>query len=492
MKLRALINRTSLAARIVVVVVGLDLLLIAVLVTLGVFAARTELLAAFDTSLQSKALSIRALVRYDEDGSSDLIFDTSGLPPSADPAHPDVFAVYLKRNLLAESPGWNGLPSETRYSNDQFARFREQGAPFRGLILHEVEILDREEDASAPVAKITVVYASSLLEVRRRVMRVGLYLSGAGLILLLPMSWLTVWAVRRSLNPLHDLAARASQITVQTWAFDVPASAPVTPELTPLTQALQTLITRLHDSFASQRQFTSDLAHELKTSVAIIKSGAQVLLQNPRSAQEYHAGVESLVTDCERLETLVERMLRLARAEQRGELGARERIGTADLLATCEAAIARISALAAAKQLQLSLEGKPHIELRADPDDLELVWVNLLDNAVRHSVPNSTVHLRLSESDRRTVSVAVEDSGEGILVDELPHVFDRFHRGTETRVTTSPRFGLGLAICKAIIEGYGGTIHLTSAPGRGTSVRVDFLTGVIIGSSDGDIPTSQS
>lgn len=492
MKLRAFMDRTSLAARIVIVVVGLDLLLIALLVTLGVFVARTELLAAFDSSLQSKALSIRALVRYDEDGSSDLFFDSSGLPPSADPTNPDVFAVYLKGNLLAESPGWSGLPSETRYSSGQFARFREQGAPFRGLILREVEILDREEDSSAPVAKITVVYASSILEVRRRVVKVGLYLSGAGLILLLPMSWLTVWAVRRSLNPLHDLAARASQITVQTWAFDVPTSAPVTPELTPLTQALQTLIARLHDSFAGQRQFTSDLAHELKTSVAIIKSGAQVLLQNPRSALEYHAGVENLVTDCERLETLVERMLRLARAEQRGEQGAHERIGTADLLATCEAAIGRISMLAAAKQVQLSLEGTPRVELRANPDDLELVWVNLLDNAVRHSVPNSTVHVRLAEVDHRSASVIVEDSGEGISVQDVPHVFDRFHRGAEARATTSPRFGLGLAICKAIIEGYGGTIHLTSTRGRGTSVRADFSAGAILGGSGEEIPTSQS
>ncbi len=323
MKLRLLMKRTSLVARVVVVVVALDLLLIALLVTLGVFVARTELLAAFDTSLQSKALSIRALVRYDEDGSSDLIFDSSGLPPSADPSHPDVFAVYLRGSLLAQSPGWNGLPAETRYPSGQFARFRQAGAPFRGLILREVEILDREEDVSAPVEKITVVYASSLLEVRRRVLRVGLYLGGAGLVLLVPMSWLTAWAVRRTLNPLHDLAARASQITVQTWSFEGPTGAPVTPELAPLTHALQTLITRLHESFANQRQFTSDLAHELKTSVAIIKSGAQVLLQNPRSAEEYRAGVEGLVTDCERLETLVERMLRLARAEQRGEEGAR-------------------------------------------------------------------------------------------------------------------------------------------------------------------------
>jgi signal transduction histidine kinase len=312
------------------------------------------------------------------------------------------------------------------------------------------------------------------------------------LILLVPVSWLTAWAVRRTLNPLHDLAARASQITVQTWSFEGPAGAPVTPELAPLTHALQTLITRLHESFASQRQFTSDLAHELKTSVAIIKSGAQVLLQNPRSAEEYRSGVEGLVTDCERLETLVERMLRLARAEQRGEEGLRERTGSADLLATCEAAISRVSALASAKQVQLSLEGKPRIELHADSEDLELVWVNLLDNAVRHSAPLSTVLLRLSEGERGSASVTVEDSGEGIPVREIPHVFERFHRGTEASMPTSPHFGLGLAICKAIVEAYGGEIHLRSKPGRGTSVRVDFPAEAVSDGHDRDVPATQS
>lgn len=468
----------SLATRIVFVVVGLDLLLIALLVSLGVFVARTELQSAFDTSLQSKALSIRALVRYDEDESADLIFDSSGLPPSADPAHPDVFAVYLKGNLLAESPGWNGLPSGTRYPSGDLVRFRQAGVPFRGLLLREVEILDREEDVSAPVAKITVVYASSLLEVRSRVLRVGLYLGGAGLLLLLPMSWLTVWAVRRSLNPLHDLAARAGQISVQQWLFDVPDDAGVTSELAPLKRALQTLITRLHESFASQRQFTGDLAHELKTSVAIIKSGAQVLLQNPRSAEEYRAGLDGLVTDCDRLESLVEKMLRLARVEQWAEEGTGARYASADLLATCDAAASRVAALAAAKQIRVTVEGKAGIQLRADAEDLELVWVNLLDNAVRHSRPESKVNLRISEPERGNAIVIVEDTGEGIPSADVPHVFERFHRGDTVNSRTTRGFGLGLAICKAIVEGYGGSIRLESHPGRGTTVHVQLRTGI--------------
>jgi hypothetical protein len=292
----------SLAARIAIVVVGLDLLLIALLITLGVIVARTELLAAFDEGLRSKALSIRALVRYDEEQPTELVFDTSGLPPSADPAHADTFMVYLANGeLFARSPNWAGLPANTRYSQNEFARFHENSVPFRALVLKNVEILDREEDSTASPARITVVYAASLLAVRSQVLRVGLYSGFAGILLLLPMSWLTVWAVRKSLNPLHDLASRAGQISVRQWSFDAPVEAQVTPELAPLTSALETLVLRLHDSFARQRQFTGDLAHELKTSVAIIKSSAQVLLQNPRPAEEYRAGLDGLVGDCDRL-----------------------------------------------------------------------------------------------------------------------------------------------------------------------------------------------
>jgi signal transduction histidine kinase len=468
----------SLAARIVIVVVGLDLLLIALLITLGVIVARTELLAAFDESLRSKALSIRALVRYDEAAPSQLIFDTSGLPPSADDEHPDKFMVYLANaEQFARSPGWTGLPSATRYSQNGFARFRENDVPFRALVLKNVEILDREEDSTAPPARITVIYAASLLEVRERVSRVGIYSGAAGVLLLLPMSWLTVWAVRRSLNPLHDLAARAGQISVKQWSFDAPREAHVTPELAPLTAALETLLHRLQDSFARQRQFTGDLAHELKTSVAIIKSGAQVLLQNPRSAEEYRAGLDGLLGDCDRLESLVERILRLARTEQWAEEGKRENLASTDLVATCEAAISRVAVLAAAKQVNIKLEFESRIQLQIDPEDLELIWVNLLDNAVRHSESRLQVTMKIETPNANVVSVRVEDSGEGIAPADVPHIFERFRRGETAHARHSGGFGLGLAICKAIVEAYGGRIELTSILGKGTTVRVEFPAG---------------
>jgi len=464
----------SLTIRILLWVVLLDLGLATLLVAIGVFAARTELISSFDSSLRQKTLSLRALVRYPENNSPRLIFDPTGLPPSADPAHPDMFAIYLADGtLLAKSDGWNGLPSGTRYSSGDFARFRQAGVPFRALLLRNIEILDREDESGSAGAKITVVYASPLLAVRERVWHVGLYLGAAALFLLGLAASLTVWTIRRSLSPLHELTNRAGRITVRQWSFEAPPAAAATPELRPLTHALETLISRLHAAFASQREFTSDLAHELKTAVAIIKSSLQVLLQAPRTAREYQAGTEALLGDCERLESLVERMLRLTRAEQFAEQAVPKRMPATDLMSTCEASLSRVAALGASKHVQLILDGSTNAQVQADPDDLELVWVNLLDNAVRYSMPRSTVTLRLQDAVGST-TLSVEDSGEGIPAADLPHVFERFRRGTGAFAQSAGGFGLGLAICKTIVEAYGGSIALESCPGKGTCVRIQL------------------
>jgi signal transduction histidine kinase len=449
-------------------VVGIDLLLAALLVSVGVFVARTQLLSGFDASLRNKAMSLRALVRYAEDSSNDLIFDASGLPSSSDVDHPDRFVVYDERGqLLARSGAWEGLPTNARYSAGDFARFRDGGVPFRALVLRNIEILDREAEGG-PAARITVIYAASLLDVRRRVVLIGFYLGAAGAALLALVAWLTVWTVRRSHNPLHELAAQAGQISVGHWNFRAPRAATSLSELAPLTQALETLINRLRDSFANQRQFTGDLAHELKTSIAIIKSSLQVLLQNPRDAEEYRAGAAGVLDDCDRLESLVERMLRLARVEQLNDYGDRSRLPIADLLATCEAAVSRVAVLAGRKQVALDFSGAAGAQLRANPEDLETVWINLLDNAVRHSPPGATVTMRIQNGDAAIV-ISIEDAGQGIAPEDLSHVFERFRRGDGQY---SMSFGLGLAICKAIIEAYDGRIEIQSITGRGTKVSV--------------------
>jgi signal transduction histidine kinase len=205
-------------------------------------------------------------------------------------------------------------------------------------------------------------------------------------------------------------------------------------------------------------------------SVAIIKSSLQVLLQNPRSAEDYRRGATAVLEDCDRLESLVERMLRLARVEQLDDNGARQKLPIADLLATCEAAASRVAVLAGRKNVSLEIAGDAAAQLRANPEDLETVWINLLDNAVRHSPSGATVTMRIENADPG-ITLSIEDEGAGIAPEDLPHIFERFHRGDNDYAMN---FGLGLAICKTIVEAYAGRIDIASTLGRGTKVSVRF------------------
>jgi signal transduction histidine kinase len=112
--------------------------------------------------------------------------------------------------------------------------------------------------------------------------------------------------------------------------------------------------------------------------------------------------------------------------------------------------------------------------MRADPEDLELIWLNLLENAVQYSPEDSTVTLHVRRNGGPMVEISVVDSGPGIPPAELPHIFERFHRGDPSRARSTGGFGLGLAICKALVDAYNGTIEAINLPGQGTQMRVQL------------------
>ena len=280
--------------------------------------------------------------------------------------------------------------------------------------------------------------------------------------------------VESQLYDLRELAAQASAISVHNWGFSPPPPEKMVSELAPLSRAIGTVLDRLRESFRQQRDFTSDAAHELKTSVAILKSTLQTLTHRPRAEQEYRDGLEMLLQDCARLEDLLDRMLRLARIEQRAENGTPREIVTAELSSTCEAAILRMQRMADARNIALELVNPMSMRLRADPKDLELIWVNLLENAVQYGPAGSKVAMRIQRDGDLAATVSVEDSGPGVEPKELPYIFERFRRGDPSRARSTGGFGLGLAICKALVEAYGGHIEAINRPERGTSIRVQL------------------
>ena len=465
-------RQTSIQRRLIAAVVISQLLLAVGIVSVALYFTRRQLRNAFDAGLHGRAMSIAALVRYSEDEHPTLIFEDDLVPPPLEKQYPDLYQVATgEGRVLARSSNWpeglQAIPKKDR----QHANFTADGIRYRAVRLENVPVLDRESDAPSTDV-LTVTYAAPTEQMTRAVARAGMYIAaGSGLLLLITVA-LAVLGLRRGLRPLAELAASAALVDTSNWKLNPSEAALSTTELTPLTQAMTAMLEGLHRAFTQQREFLANAAHELKTPVAILKSTLQSLLQRPRDADEYRAGLEQALDDMARLEKLMHSMLRLARAEQWAAGTTRRDLEAVDVAATCMGALERLAPVARQRGVTVDFASNGPMPMRADADDLELVWSNLLENAIRFSPAGGNVQLRARSNGLRGC-VEVEDSGPGIPQSEIAHLFERFHRGDSSRARNSGGYGLGLAISKALIEAYGGTITPESESGRGTRMVVE-------------------
>jgi signal transduction histidine kinase len=281
---------------------------------------------------------------------------------------------------------------------------------------------------------------------------------------------LIAWLLQRGLMPLRELASGAAQVSANSWEFSPPESARETPELAPLTAALESVLERLRKAFTQQRVFVSDAAHELKTAVAVIKSSLQLLALRPRTVEEYKEGLERCLTDSERLEELVGQMLMLARVESADGAAAPM---TCDLACMAEQVRNHLQSIADQRQVevQISASSADGYVVRLAPEDCFILISNLVLNAVQHSPAGASVEIDFGVRDGE-VRLVVRDHGEGIAPEVLPHIFERFYRGDPSRARATGGSGLGLAICKGIVDRAGGSITIENCAGGGAEVVV--------------------
>jgi signal transduction histidine kinase len=272
--------------------------------------------------------------------------------------------------------------------------------------------------------------------------------------------------MQRGLAPLHALAAEADRVTVDSWNFVPPPRARMVKELAPLTTALETVLARLERSFAQQRRFVGDAAHELKTAVAVQKSSLQLLALKQRTVEEYESGIERCLLDCERLEEAVGKMLTLARLET----PAPSPSTATDLAESLRKVADLLQPMAELKRQRIEISAAEGVIVDIEPEQLQLLYSNLLLNALQHSPAGAAVRVVLSSDGELTI----EDDGDGIAGEDLPHVFERFYRGDPSRSRNTGGTGLGLAICNAIVSRYHGSITIESQPRAGTRVNVRF------------------
>ena len=276
---------------------------------------------------------------------------------------------------------------------------------------------------------------------------------------------IAIIVTRHGLQPLREMTQSFGRVGPNHLKEHI-GSAGWPRELQPLTIAFDEMLKRLDDSFTRLSQFSADLAHELRTPIANILGEAQVALTLDRTAAEYRETIESSVAECERLSRIVDNLLFVARVDAAREPIARKQF---DARAAVEKIAAFYQTLAEDRHVTISCSGDGQIY--ADPDLFERAVGNLLDNALRFTPENGSIHIALSKHNS-ALEVAVSDTGSGIASEHLPRVFDRFYRAESSR--GSDGAGLGLALVKSIVDLHGGSAMIESKVGRGTTVKLTF------------------
>ncbi|MEY2413047.1 MAG: hypothetical protein QOD84_1653, partial [Acidobacteriaceae bacterium] len=242
--------RNSIQRRLVTSVVLSQTLLAVGLLLAGVFYTQRRLLSTLDAGLQGRAMSVAALVRYKEDKSGNVYFDNTLMPPSIDPNHPDIFAVWTERSgLLLHSSNWPAsleIPSPGHTKNWNFS---SGNIRYRAMRLASLPVLDREEAVEFQPQTITIIYAAPLHRTNEQLQRAAAFIAIASLLLLGVTGLLALWGIRRALRPLQQLAADAALISTQNWELHLPQESQQLEELSPLTQSMTTMLARLQRSF---------------------------------------------------------------------------------------------------------------------------------------------------------------------------------------------------------------------------------------------------
>ena len=350
--------------------------------------------------------------------------------------------------------------------DQQFFRFRSGNTPYQAVRLQGVRVIDRDDNGGIR-RPVLIIYASPTRYLWHEAVEGVQFDLTVGAVLLILTGVALAWFLRRRLSPLEELAAIAGRVSPHSWDFVPPSSVLRTRELAPIAHSISQLLHSLRAAFERQRQLTGDAAHELKTSIAVLKSSLQLLIMRPRTAGEYERGLDGLLLDVERTEDLANRMLTHARLEETTA----EETDFCNLSLAVQNTVQRLSSLAEIRKIRVEFESEPGIPVGLSPADAEVLCSNLIMNSLEHTPADGRIAVTVRRL-LRQAELCIVDNGEGIPASAIPHIFDRFYRVDRSRSRQSGGAGLGLSICKALLDRAHGSIELQSTPGAGTEVRV--------------------
>ncbi len=288
----------------------------------------------------------------------------------------------------------------------------------------------------------------------------------------------------KALKPVDNITQTARVITSQNLNQRINPPK-VKDEISRLIETFNEMISRLDQSFRQMKQFSSDASHELKTPLTILKGEVEVMLRKERSSHEYQQTLRSNLEEINRMSQIVEDLLTLSKADT-GEIKLnKEEISLTEIL---NEVVGQMDRLAESKKLHLSAPNHHQdIHLLGDALRLRELFINLIENGIKYTEEGGSIRIILEkeypytvtdQSDRlettkgEFVKIIVSDTGIGIAEEDQERIFNRFFRVDKARSREQGGSGLGLSICKWIVEAHKGEIKVESELGKGSSFTV--------------------
>ncbi len=269
------------------------------------------------------------------------------------------------------------------------------------------------------------------------------------------------------LSPLSRFAARAEQMSTSRLAQPLP-ELDASGELKELEHAFNGMLARLNESFTRLSQFSSNLAHDMRTPLTNLQAAAQVALAQPRNAEEYRNIIESSIDEYQRLSRMIDDMLFLARSEQAGTSINVRRL---DAAAEAERVAGYYEPIAEDAGVTIRIDGRAPVD--ADLTLYQRALSNLLSNALAHAPRGTVVAIDCADLGN-AATISVSDAGPGIDAQHIDRIFERFYRVDPSRHNSASGTGLGLAIVKSIMDNHGGQCGVNSRSGNRTIFWLRF------------------
>jgi heavy metal sensor kinase len=347
----------------------------------------------------------------------------------------------------------------------------EDGTPY----LIRASFVNGEEEATK---KFYVAIGSSLAESNKLLSRFTL--QGAALLPVVILVGISIgWIFAgRALTPVVEIAQTAQRISGSNLSLRIPVRGSGD-ELDRLIETFNQMIERIEINFNQVRQFSTDVSHELRTPITVVRGQLEVALFTATTVDQYRDAIVNSLSDIERLSQIVRALLLLSQAETGQVILQKQNL---DLVEIVDSVVDQFQI--PAEGAEVTLQFLPHIAHCSGDFDrvqIERMLSNLLSNAVKFTPPGGQVRVSIDRRDS-DVEIRVEDTGEGIPPEHLPHIFDRFYRvrgAAGEQASPEKGLGLGLSFVSWIVRAHGGTMDVQSAPGEGTTFVVRLpLAGV--------------